>query len=214
MVLAPPERVSLEAFAALWRRLGARPDPGPTHSVLCGAYSAPHRHYHTLDHVAHVLTAFDGVRRCLAEPDAAEMALWLHDLVYDTHATDAEAQSAAQARILLGHAGIKPEVGSRVADLILVTDHAADQEDPDARYVMDADLAILGAPDADFQRYELQIREEYSWVPEATYRARRAVLLRKFLERSYIYQTPEFRHLEPRARINLAFSIARLQTPT
>jgi predicted metal-dependent HD superfamily phosphohydrolase len=213
---ALPERVSLEAFAALWRRLGARPDPGPTHTVLCNAYGEPHRHYHTLAHVARVLTVFDGIRHCLRDPSAAEMALWLHDLVYDTHAGDSEAQSAIQARILLRHAGVKPEVITHVADLILATDHAAileDLDDPDARYVMDADLAILGASDADFLRYERQIREEYHWVPEATYRLRRAAILRRFLERPFIYHTPQFRHLESRARLNLAFALTRLQTP-
>ncbi len=210
---APPERVSLEAFTAVWRRLGARPDPGPTHTVLCNAYGEPHRHYHTLAHIAHVLTVIDGVRHCLRDSDAAEMALWLHDLVYDTHAGDSEAQSAIQARILLRHAGVKPGVITQVADLILATEHAGNPEDPDARYVMDADLAILGAPDADFLRYEWQIREEYRWVPEATYRLRRAGILRRFLERPYIYHTPQFRHLESRARLNLAFALTRLQTP-
>lgn len=213
---APPERVSLEAFTPLWRRLGARPDPGPTHTVLCNAYGEPHRHYHTLAHIAHVLTAFDGVRHCLWDPGAAEMALWLHDLVYDTHAGDSEAQSATQARILLRHAGVKPDMITHVADLILVTDHAADPEDledPDAPYVIDADLAILGVSDADFLRYERQIREEYRWVPESTYRLRRAGILRRFLERPYIYHTPQFRHLESRARLNLALALARLQTP-
>lgn len=212
-VSAPPQRVSLEAFAAPWRRLRARPDPTPLHGVVCSAYRGPGRHYHTLDHIAHVLTVFDGIRHCLAEPDAAEMALWLHDLVYDTRATDSEAQSAAQARMLLGPAGIKPDVVSKVADLILATEHAADQEDPDARYVADTDLAILGAPSPDFERYEQQIRREYMWVPESTYRARRAATLCRFLERPYIYQTPEFRHLETPARINLAFALSHSQAP-
>jgi predicted metal-dependent HD superfamily phosphohydrolase len=197
----------------LWRRLGARPDPTPVHGVLCSAYGGLDRHYHTLDHIAHVLTVFDGIRHSLEVPDAAEMALWLHDVVYDTRAADCEVQSAAQARMLLAPAGIKPDLVSRVTELILATQHVADQEEPDARYVADTDLAILGAPPPEFERYEQQIRREYFWVPEPTFRERRTAILRRFLERSYIYQTPEFRHLETPARLNLAHALSRLRAP-
>ena len=82
-----------------------------------------------------------------------------------------------------------------------------------ARTVVDIDLSILGAAEADFDRYEQQIRAEYAWVSDRPFRERRGAILRRFLERPAIYLTPEFRHLEPRARANLARSLSRLREP-
>ena len=73
------------------------------------------------------------------------------------------------------------------------------------------DLAILAAPPARFDEYELQIRREYSWVDDRTYRDRRAKILRAFRDREWIYVTDFFRsRFETRARDNLERSLSRL----
>jgi predicted metal-dependent HD superfamily phosphohydrolase len=97
-----------------------------------------------------------------------------------------------------------------VRDLILATRHAAPPEEHDARYIVDADLSILGAPVEEFDRYEGQVRREYGFVPEAEWRERRPSVLGRFLARARIFQTPEFARFEAPARANLARSIARL----
>ena len=204
------DRTAREAFAALWRRIGASTDAVPVYAFLVHAYAEPHRRYHTLDHIASVLAALDATHPSLTHPDAAEAALWFHDVVYDTHAIDSEAQSAARARTFLESAGVSPNRVARVVELILATTHTATPKDPDARYVVDIDLSILGAGEEEFDRYEWQIRQEYGWVPELTFRERRAALLRKFLDRPTIFLTPEFRHLESPARANLTRSLAHL----
>jgi predicted metal-dependent HD superfamily phosphohydrolase len=205
------DRVSLEAWSALWRRLGARSDPAPAHGEIHRAYSEPHRHYHTLEHIAHTLRRFDGVRSRVGAADAAELALWLHDFVYDPRAKDNEARSAAYARRLLAEGGVVPAVGERVTDLIMATCHVSPSDAPDARYVVDADLSILGAPVAEVDRYERQVRQEYAFVSEPDWRAGRARILRVFLDRSSIFLTPEFAALEAPARANLERSIEALQ---
>ena len=205
------DRVSLEAWSALWRRLGARSDPAPAHGEIHRAYSEPHRHYHTLEHIAHALGRFDGIRSRVGAADAAELALWLHDFVYDPRAKDNEARSAAYAKRLLTEGGVVPAVGERVTDLIMATCHASPPEAPDARYVVDADLSILGAPAAEFDRYERQVRQEYAFVSEPDWRAGRARILRVFLDRPRIFLTPEFAPLEGPARANLERSIKGLQ---
>ena len=204
-------RVSLEAWSALWRRLGARSDPAPAHGEIHHAYSEPHRHYHTLEHIAHALGRFDGIRSRVGAADAAELALWLHDFVYDPRAKDNEARSAAYARRLLAERGVAPAVGEQVTDLIMATCHARPPDAPDARYVVDADLSILGAPVADFDRYERQVRQEYAFVSEPDWRAGRARILRVFLDRPRIFLTPEFAALEAPARANLERSLETLQ---
>jgi len=77
--------------------------------------------------------------------------------------------------------------------------------------VVDADLSILGAAPAAFDRYETQVRREYAFVPEAEWRTRRAALLRRFLAQPRLFLTEEFGRFEAPARANLARSCARLE---
>jgi len=65
-------------------------------------------------------------------------------------------------------------------------------------------LSILGQPDARFREYEAQIRREYEWVAGASFVARRAEILERFLARERIYTTdPFFSKYERQARTNL-----------
>lgn len=206
-------RVSLEAWTALWERFGARSDPRPLHGAIHLAYREPHRHYHTLEHIARILTLFDGVRPALHRPDEAELALWLHDVVYDLRAPDNEERSAAWARRVLDEASVDAARAGRVSALILATRHQAPSDDHDARYVVEADLSILGAPAGDFDRYERQVRREYAFMSDGDWRSRRVVRLRGFLDRPRIFQTPEFAPLEKPARANLRRSLDLLRPP-
>jgi predicted metal-dependent HD superfamily phosphohydrolase len=207
------DRLSLAAWSALWGRLGARSDPAPLHLAVHRAYAEPHRHYHTREHIARTLGLLGSARAALDRPDEAELAVWLHDLVYDPRAADNEERSAARGGQWLVEAGCEPAVVERVRGLILATRHVAPPEGHDARYVVDADLSILGAAPLEFDRYERQVREEYAFVPEPEWRERRARLLRRFLDRPRIFLTREFASLEAPARANLARSSARMAGP-
>lgn len=195
----------------MWTRLGARSDPRLLYAAVLARYAEPHRAYHTDEHIARTLSLLDGVRGRLDRPDEAELAVWLHDLVYDPRATDNEARSADLAADWLAEGGADAALGERVRALILATRHAASPTEHDARYVVDADLSILGASPADFDRYELQVREEYRFRSETEWRAGRARLLRGFLDHPQLFLTGEFAVFEAPARANLARSIARLE---
>jgi predicted metal-dependent HD superfamily phosphohydrolase len=207
------DRLSFEAWSALWRRLGARSDPGPLHQEIRRAYSDPHRHYHTIEHIGHALALFDGARASVRDADAAELALWLHDFVYDPRATDNEARSAAYAARILDEGGVPSRVAERVTALITATRHATPPEDPDAQYVVDADLAILGGTRAQFDRYEHQVRQEYAFRSEPEWREGRTRVIRAFLHRPRIYLTREFLRFEGPARVNLERSLRQLAAP-
>lgn len=209
--MASLPRLSLEAWSALWARLGVRTDPRPLHVAVRARYAEPHRAYHTGEHIARTLTLLDGVRGRLHRPDEAELAVWLHDVVYEPRAADNEARSADLAAAWLAEGGADAARGERVRALILATRHAGPPTEHDARYVVDADLAILGAAPADFDRYEIQVREEYRFRSEAEWRMGRARLLRRFLDQPQLFLTPEFAVLDAPARANLARSIARLE---
>jgi predicted metal-dependent HD superfamily phosphohydrolase len=74
------------------------------------------------------------------------------------------------------------------------------------------DLSILGQDGKRFSEYERQIRQEYSWVPEAVFAAKRAEVLERFLARQWIFATEWFREkYEEQARQNLKGSISRLR---
>ena len=206
-------RLSIETWSALWRRLGARSDPRLPHQEITRAYSEPHRHYHTLEHIAHALTLFDGARASVRDASAAELALWLHDVVYDPRAKDNEARSAAYAARILHAGGLPSHVAERVTAPIMVTRHLAPPDDPDAQYVVDADLAILGGAPAEFDRYARQVRREYAFRSEAEWREGRSRVLRAFLDRPRIYLTREFLRFEGPARANLERSLRHLAAP-
>ena len=80
---------------------------------LAARYAEPHRHYHTLDHIRAVLEIVDRIGATARNPAALELAVWFHDVVYDTHAGDNEEQSAAHARSVLGALGRRRQSWTR-----------------------------------------------------------------------------------------------------
>ncbi len=93
----------------------------------------------------------------------------------------------------------------------MATRHSEVPRTPDAKLLVDIDLAILGAEPLRFAEYERQIRDEYGFVPEAVFRDKRAVILRGFLERPALFATPAYaERFDLPARANLARAIATL----
>jgi predicted metal-dependent HD superfamily phosphohydrolase len=197
-----------ERWLGKWLRFGKRLAGNKVFYALTAAYTAPDRYYHTLDHVADCLILLDACKEEADDPEAIEMALWFHDAIYDTHAADNEEQSAQWAvREIRGR-----ERADAIARLILATKHGAvTSSDTDECLIADIDLAILGAEEAKFWAYEDAIRREYAWVHEEIFRSKRAEILRRFLERERLYQTPLFHEKYDKvARKNLSASIDRL----
>ena len=94
-----------ERWLDLWQRLqqqGAEGDQERVYRLLSQAYCESHRAYHTLAHVAHALKEFDSVRELAKDPDAVELALWFHDVVYDIGARNNEEESARLAAAVAG----------------------------------------------------------------------------------------------------------------
>jgi predicted metal-dependent HD superfamily phosphohydrolase len=175
-------------------------------------YREPHRSYHTLTHIRECLKIFDELPavRLTGDPDAVELALWLHDVVYDPRGQDNEQHSGAFAEQLLRDLGCTKKTVAQVRRLIVATRHEALPHSYEGKLVCDIDLAILGADPKRYSQYARQIRREYSWVPLDRYREGRASFLERFLARPKIYQTPELAHLERRARENLARELVLL----
>ena len=179
---------------------------------LASAYGEPTRAYHNRTHVSACLAALDHYGHTASAPAEIEMALWFHDAVYDATRGDNEALSAAWALEALGAAGLTNDALARVEAMIVATKtHDASALGTDGELMLDIDLGILGMPPEVFERYDAQIGEEYSWVPEDAYGPRRCAVLQQFLARERIYLTDEVRgDLEAQARSNLKRKIEEL----
>ena len=179
---------------------------------LVTAYSEPDRKYHTLQHLDECFNHLTSLRACAERPAEVELALWFHDAIYNTHKKDNEKQSAKWASDSIIAAGLSAELAHRVRELIMATLHNAVPNGRDAEVLVDIDLAILGADRSRFDEYELQVREEYAWVPGFLYHPARRTVLEEFTRREHIYSTELFRlERELQARKNLRRSLAQLE---
>jgi predicted metal-dependent HD superfamily phosphohydrolase len=200
----------IQRFGRLARRLGARTDPAELAAALVAAWAEPGRAYHGIAHLADCLARLDEAPD-EGHHDTVEAALWFHDAVYDSRASDNEARSAGWAREGLTGIGVPSPVAEEVARLVLVTRHEAPATDPAAALVSDVDLSILGRAPETYDEFERRIREEFAWVPEPAFRMERARVLARFLRREPLYLTPAFRErYERKARANLDRTVARL----
>lgn len=182
------------------------------------AYASEGRFYHTLAHVGQVLKGIEylALAHPLSEDEqlAVRLAAWFHDVVYDPHRNDNEEQSAAWMTQATEPLNLPASVQLTITHLILATrKHEAREDDRAAQLLLDADLAVLGAPREGYAVYAAGIRREYAFVPEAAYRAGRVKVLEGFLDRERIYFTKQFERWEVRARENLLREISDLQNP-
>lgn len=201
-VTADPELTT--RWTSLLARSGLVDDGLLTH--LLGRYGEPHRRYHDVAHVAAVVGQVEelATQVALDRPEAVLFAAWFHDAVYDPRAPLNERRSADLAVESLAARGADEDLTARVERLVLATaTHVPDAEgDVEAEVLLDADLAILASPPADYDRYAAAIREEYAFVPDAAFRAGRRRVLETLLAQP-LFRTEPMRALEAAARDNV-----------
>lgn len=151
---------------------------------LQARYGEPHRRHHTLAHAAAVVRDSAWLAGDLdpAERAVLAVAAWAHDVVYDANPGEDERASARWAREALD--GVAETHQKRVEDLILTTiEHDAPPDDHLATALLDADLAILGAPKELYAVYARGVREEYAKYPDDVWREGRVAVLEGMLAR-------------------------------
>ena len=167
------------------------------------AYTEPQRHYHTFQHIVECLDLFHQIKEQLNDTIAIELAIWFHDVIYDTKAIDNEEQSAELMQKSCSNLLASDQI-QKVYDWIISTKKHQALTDQDLNYLFDIDLAILGNSTARFAEYEQQIQQEYTWVESDLYKLKRAEVLQYFYQMQPIYQTHYFNHLfEDQAKQNL-----------
>jgi pantetheine-phosphate adenylyltransferase len=181
------------------------------YNELLSLYGEPNRAYHNLVHISHALREMKEVINLIENPGQVEMAIWYHDAIYNSRATDNEEKSAELARQRLERSRLKPSFVDGVIDLILGTKHTTIPKTSDEKYMRDIDLSNLGKSEKEFNAVGSDIRDEYDWIPEEQFRQGRSAILQGFLERDSIYFTDFFKQkYENQARRNLENSKGKL----
>ena len=173
-------------------------------------YAEPHRAYHGQAYIDTLLGALTDESRHIQDTAAVELAIWYHDAIYDPSATDNEARSADL--LLAEMRGLAcPSVVSAAERMVRATaSHELPPDLPDALRAdtatfLDLDMAVLGAPPAEYDLYEAGIATEYVPVHGLdNFRAGRASFLRGMLTRKRLFHTDRFHHrLDAAARANM-----------
>jgi predicted metal-dependent HD superfamily phosphohydrolase len=187
------------ALLAEWNELLRRcqtnpenaPEPAPYGRRLLERWAEPQRRYHTLDHLIVVLTRATELTAYADDPDTVALSVWFHDVVYRPERSENEERSAALAERALTEAGVSAEQTAEVARLVRLTvTHDPAPGDRNGEVLCDADLAILAGAPADYAAYAAAVREEYGFVPDDTFRAGRAGILRRLLDLPTLFRTP------------------------
>ena len=197
----------LDRFQSLWQRClneGAPDSSTAIHQRLVDAYNEPQRHYHTLAHIDHCLAIFDQCKSLATNPDALEIAVWFHDVIFEPGKRDNEARSAELYQEL--SAGVHDnEFRNLVGRLIMATLHDGNSlDDSDAGYMVDIDLSSFGLPWEDFLRDSQHLREENAQLSDAEYYRKQGDFQSCLLARPRFYVTDLFyQRYEQQARSNL-----------
>lgn len=174
-------------------------------------YSEPKRQYHTIDHLEAMIEDLKEVKHNIVDWDTMLFAVFYHDIIYKASSSTNEADSAKLAMQKLSEIGFPAEKIAKCANMIVATKSHERSEDSDTNYLIDADLAILGRSQYDYQKYTEQIREEYSIYPDFMYTSGRKKALHHFLQMDAIYKTDHFfKKYENQARVNIANELEEL----
>jgi predicted metal-dependent HD superfamily phosphohydrolase len=165
-------------------------------------YTEEHRYYHNISHIADCLRKLDEYKFYvdpyeykLLNIEAITLAIWFHDIIYQPAQKNNEERSAELARVVMYN--MNPEIYLKrkdVYDLILLTKHErVNKLNDSAKLLLDIDLSILGSDREKFEVFEMNIREEYAWVPENVYKVERVKIINGFLNLAQVYNTRHFK---------------------
>lgn len=203
-----------DKFLDLWQRIDAKGDGLLVFNKLKELYSEPKRKYHNANHIHYCLEQFEYVRHLPNDPEAVEMAIWLHDAIYDPEFRENELQSAVLASSILKIACLPFHWRDLVFNLILWTRHISQPKEIDAQVLVDIDLSSLGKPWEGFIFDSKRIREEYWRISDKYFQIGRCVFFKKLLKRPTIYLTQFFNDkYEAQAQENLKRWIKEFGSP-
>ncbi|MGI0118973.1 HD domain-containing protein [Zooshikella sp. RANM57] len=172
---------------------------------LISQYQQPHRHYHTIYHLAHLITLAERFAHLCQDLPSIILTIFYHDSVYKRFSKKNEIESAKQAAQALPLLGVDTTHIEKISQWILATEqHQPSSNSKDEQFFLDLDLAILATPEALYRRYQQQVRMEHRYIPLWLYRRLRNKVLSRLISRPTLYFTPTLQsRWEEQARINI-----------
>ena len=200
-----------------WREVGQRlglPDRlvASEEQRIDRAYSEPQRFYHTLPHLDFCISHWASLREKFDDPDTALLALLYHDIVYEPARRDNEKRSAEQlATSLSNH--LEDAVVLKAQEMIEATAKHAATGDQDTNLLLDIDMGILAAREADYDHYTEGVRKEFepAFGRQLYLTGRLSIFLEPVLAQPRIFVSSLVVFDEAVARANLMNERQRLQ---
>ncbi len=186
-------RANAQRFGLLWGRCVAMPPSPAARTVyrdLAAHLDGPGRAFHNMRHIDDCLLRFDEVASRLDDPDAVELALWFHDVVYVPGDPSNERRSAEFFVTRAGGAAVA--LRRRVVALILATERRQAPRTSDARFIDDIDLAGFGGTWGAFARNSRRLRREFASVGDAEYHRGQWKFLSELRRRRRFFRTAYF----------------------
>ena len=163
------------------------------------------------------MSLLDKISSNLQYPEALELAIWFHDVVYQPGETDNEQLSADQF-MLETENRFDDKLRNLVYQHILATVHVdTDIDHQDTQYMVDIDLSSFGLPWPEFKRDSDNLRLEMPHLSDHDYYRKQLAFQQALVDRPQFYRSDFFyQHYEDQARLNLTnnFEIitAKLET--
>lgn len=180
-------------------------------------YSERERYYHDLNHLVRLFELFERFMAHIKQPVITGLAIFYHDIVYNTFRQDNEEKSTVKARQHLQQLNINRLLLHTIEEFILATKtHTIPDNFPfknDLSFFLDFDLSVLGLKWEDYFVYSYNIRKEFSQFPAAVFIDGRKQALERILNKPLFFLTPELRQLfEETARENINRELSLLQS--
>jgi predicted metal-dependent HD superfamily phosphohydrolase len=176
-------------------------------------YSEPHRHYHTLRHIDHLLLLAQQNRDRLRDFNLVVTAIIFHDIIYDPQSKTNEEDSAIFFKSSFSPF-LDEAMCNKAVEYILATKlhKVSDSDDGDLKLFIDFDMSILGADRIAYTEYAAQIRREYIHVEHSAYCHGRAAFLKSTIAAGdRIFATDEFfDQYESQAKLNMEWEAEEL----
>ena len=182
-------------------------------NVLKVNYTSKQRYYHNFNHISSMLTSISKITDIDLQSvinDDFFFALWYHDVIYIPGKMDNEVKSADFANKWLTKINFNNLKTKTVCNMILRTQNHFENcnDNLSTKLFLDCDLHILGSERAVYIKYLKQIRQEFAFVDDISYKIGRTKVLNKFLENKFIYKTSYYHDkYEAIARNNIEYEL-------
>lgn len=180
---------------------------------ILSKYTHKKRYYHTMEHLDFMYRLLEPIQNDVALWDLLLFALFYHDYIYNSLKQDNEERSADKLVEILTSLQLTQSEILFCQEAILATKWHQESKIEDLNYLVDADLAILGADEQRYANYRIGVRKEYKYYPEFVYKKGRIRVLEYFLKMPRIYKTLYFYdRFEENAKENLQKELIMLRS--